>query len=191
VNVTHDARSDDTLVRWARARLRQSLGGSAERDEAPDGWGSAPAATFVTLRWRDDGRLQGCVGSLEPKRSLADDVAHNVVAAALEDPRAEPIELRDVDRLSIDVSVLSPLEPLPFTSEAAALAFLRPGVDGVVLQWRGRRATLLPVMWRRLPTAPEFMAALKCKAGLPPAFWSDDIRLWRYTVDLHEEAAPS
>jgi AmmeMemoRadiSam system protein A len=191
VSAAHEARGDDTLVRWARARLREGLGGPPEPHPPPAGWASAPAATFVTLRWRDDGRLQGCVGSLEPKRSLADDVAHNVVAAALEDPRAEPLELGDVDRLSIEVSVLSPLEAVHFTSEAGALASLRPGVDGVVLEWRGRRATLLPLMWSRLPTAADLMTALKRKAGLPAAFWSDDIRLWRYTVDLYEEEAPS
>ena len=180
--------SNGAVVRWARARLREGLGATPEPRQDTDGWGDGPAATFVTLRWRDDGRLQGCIGSLEPRRSLADDVAHNVLAAALADPRAEPLTLADVENLAIEVSVLSALEPIAFADEAGALASLRPGIDGVVLEWRGRRATLLPVMWSRLPTAPQLMTALKQKAGLPTSFWAKDLRLWRYTVELHEDA---
>ena len=65
----------ETLVQWARARIRQALGGPiAIAPEAP--WASEIVATFVTLRWRD-GELQGCIGTLEPEREILADVAHN------------------------------------------------------------------------------------------------------------------
>jgi len=57
----------DALARFARARIAEELGGEpASRDELDascNQWG----ASFVTLRW-DDGRLQGCIGSLEPRK---------------------------------------------------------------------------------------------------------------------------
>ncbi len=172
-----------TLTRWARARVRQELGG--DRAMRPDGGPfDEPGATFVTLRWRD-GRLQGCIGSLEPVRSLADDVARNAIAAAMFDGRSSPIVLADLPNIHVEVSILSPLEPIAFSDERSALAALRVGVDGVVLVHAGRRATFLPVMWGRLETPTTFMSQLKAKAGLPSNFWSEDVELYRYTAERH------
>jgi AmmeMemoRadiSam system protein A len=171
----------DVLVRWARAHLEEHLGG--ERAARPEGpWCDAPGATFVTLRWRR-GDLQGCVGSLTPRRPIVEDVAANAVGAALHDPRTSPVSLADVPELDVELSVLSLLEPVPFADEASALVALRPGVDGVVLAWRGRRATFLPAMWPRLGDVRTFMEALKEKAGLERDFWAADFELWRYTVE--------
>jgi AMMECR1 domain-containing protein len=61
-------------------------------------------------------------------------------------------------------------------------------VDGVVLSWRGRRATFLPQVWESLAEPREFIAALKHKAGLGAGFWADDIRVARYAVDKFKEA---
>ncbi len=86
----------ELLVGWARARLAQKLGGSvAERPSAT--WCAEPGATFVTLHW-PDGRLQGCIGSIEPRCAIVDDVEHNVIAAACYDPRARPVVLGDASR---------------------------------------------------------------------------------------------
>jgi AmmeMemoRadiSam system protein A len=176
------------LVRYARAKLREELGGP--KATPPEGCDDV-VATFVTLRWRD-GRLQGCIGTLEPRRALVDDVAHNVVAAAMLDPRAEPIGLEDVDQIDVELSVLSPLEPVPFTDEASARAGIEPGKHGVVLAWHGRRATYLPSMWDHFHhSTPELMASLKEKAGLPSDFWRNDMKVWRYTVDKHVDPAPA
>jgi AmmeMemoRadiSam system protein A len=174
------------LAAWARARLAEELGGPrTSKPSAP--WCSQPGATFVTLHW-PDGRLQGCIGSIEPRVPIVDDVEHNVVAAACFDPRARPLALADVPNLDIELSILSPLLPIAFHDEASALAALVPGVDGIVLEGHGRRATFLPSMWSRLPDARDFLQGLKQKAGLPASFWRADMKLWRYAVDLHVDA---
>lgn len=176
----------EALLRYARARLRQELGGP--RAQRPAGaWAEARGATFVTLRWRQDGELQGCIGSLEPRRALADDVAHNVLAAALADPRGAPLALPDVDALEIEISLLSALEPLACSDEASALAALRPGEDGLVLACGAQRATLLPAMWEQLDTPAEFLSALRRKAGCAPG-WREGDRLWRYTTERYRDA---
>jgi hypothetical protein len=169
--------------------LRSELGGPPV--EVP----SSPAldrrgATFVSLHWRD-GDLQGCIGSLAPQRSIADDIAVNVVGAALRDPRAKPMGLEDVDELDVEVSVLSPMSPIAFDDEASAAAALRPGIDGVVLEWNGHRGTFLPVVWEQVPERREFLRELKRKAGLPRDFWADDVRLSRYTTAVSDDPAPS
>jgi AmmeMemoRadiSam system protein A len=171
-----------TLARFARARIAQELGGERAHDrDLMDARCNDPGASFVTLRWRD-GRLQGCIGTLEPRRALADDVAHNALAAAFADPRALPLALEDLDAIEVEVSVLSRLERILFDgSEAGARAALRTG-EGVVIVHGAHRGTFLPQMWEKLPTPGEFLCELKKKARLDPGFWAPDIELYRYTV---------
>ncbi len=178
------------LARYARAALRAELGGPPA--EAPSGdWAEEDGATFVTLRWTN-GDLQGCIGRLEPERALAEDVAANAVAAGTLDPRAKPLTLDDVDDLDLELSILSPLEALDDvrTEEDAVLA-LRPGIDGVVLATKHRRATFLPSMWAVFGDARTLLDELKRKAGLPSHVWRDDFRVLRYTVDKFVDPAPS
>jgi len=183
--VTNREENGRVLVRFARACLREKLGG--EKATAPSGaWCDELGATFVTLRWRD-GTLQGCIGSLEAKRNIVDDVAHNALAAALLDPRAGALAAGDVDELDFELSILSPLVPLTFRDEASALRQIRPGIDGVVLAWAGGRATFLPSMWPRLETTEVLIDALKKKAGMLRT-WGDDVKLWTYTVEKFFDA---
>jgi AmmeMemoRadiSam system protein A len=138
-------------------------------------------ASFVSLH--AGGELRGCIGSLEARRPLADDVAANARAAALEDYRFSPLEEHELAGVEIEISVLTPTAPLPVRSEAELLARLRPGVDGLVLEEGGRRATFLPVVWKQLPAPADFLAHLKRKAGLPADYWSPSLRFARYLVE--------
>jgi AmmeMemoRadiSam system protein A len=144
-------------------------------------WLAEPGATFVTLKL--DGDLRGCIGSLEPRRPLGIDVAANARAAAYLDPRFPPVSRAERRRLEVEVSLLSRAEPIAAGSEAEALAALRPGIDGVVLEYGELRSTFLPQVWESLPDPAAFLGELKRKAGLPRAFWDPGIRLSRYTVE--------
>lgn len=144
----------------------------------------APRASFVTLHVRDE--LRGCIGSLAARRPLIEDVVENAYAAAFNDPRfpaLAPIELHD---LNVHISVLSPLAPLRFDSEADLLEQLRPGIDGLVLTERHHRGTFLPAVWGSVPTPRDFLRRLKEKAGLPPDYWSDTVTVERYTAESVE-----
>ncbi|MDO8107861.1 AmmeMemoRadiSam system protein A [Isoptericola sp. b441] len=136
-------------------------------------------ASFVTLT--QAGRLRGCIGSLEPRRALVEDVAQNARAAATRDPRFPPVAPEELDDLEIEVSVLGPVVPLPVTGRADALDRLHPGM-GAVLRYGGRRGTLLPQVWSRVAGAEEFLDVLLAKAGLPPGFWSEQVELATYGV---------
>ncbi len=147
---------------------------------------AAPGATFVTLS-EADGRLRGCIGRLEADSPLDADVRRNAAAAAFADPRFAPLAAHEWPGLQLSVSLLGPHEPLPRQPDASAAArALRPGRDGVVLAWRGRRATFLPQVWAQLPDPDEFVAALLHKAGLRAGFWAEDVTLARYEV-MHFE----
>lgn len=138
-------------------------------------------STFVTLR--KAGRLRGCIGALEPTRPLVQDVAMNAFAAAFRDPRFPPVTTRELPEVEIHLSILSPIEPLQARSEADLLHQLRPGIDGLIFEEGERRGTFLPAVWGSLPSAGEFLAQLKAKAGLPADYWSETVRAYRYTTE--------
>ena len=176
------------LLQIARAAISNVLGQAVAQPE-PAGQSAdvlqAPGASFVTLN--QQGQLRGCIGSLQAHRPLITDIQANAIAAALHDPRFSPLTLVELEITTVEVSVLSAMQPLPFASEAHALAQLRPGVDGVVFEFGRYRSTFLPQVWEQLPDASQFMAHLKHKAGLAPDFWAAEVRLQRYTVSKFKE----
>jgi hypothetical protein len=173
-----------TLLSIARAAIARPLGTFvAAREDAP--WLGEPGATFVTLK--KNGALRGCIGSLEARRPLIVDLKSNAVAAAFRDPRFPPLSHEEFEEVRIEVSLLSPLAPIEFASERDALGQLRPFEDGVVLEYGGVRGTFLPQVWEELPDAARFLGELKRKAGLPGSFWSEGVRLFRYTVTKYIE----
>ena len=149
----------------------------------PEPWLEKRAATFVTLRL--GGELRGCIGSLEARRALGEDVHSNARAAAYRDPRFPPVANHEVAALEVEVSVLSPPEPMAAASEHEALGLLRAGVDGVLIEYEERRATFLPQVWESLPDPLEFLSQLRRKAELPARFWHPGVRLSRYTVEKY------
>ena len=148
-------------------------------------------ATFITLEI--DGHLRGCIGTLEARSPLVQDVAEHAFAAAFEDPRFLPLRTEEFPHLDIHLSILSPPEPIEFSSEDDLLARLRPRVDGLIIRFGQRRATFLPSVWESLSEPYVFLAQLKQKAGLPLDFWSPELRAERYTTESFGDAdvAPS
>lgn len=172
------------LLTLARAAIAKQLKQPMPAVPEP-AWLAEPGATFVTLTI--DGELRGCIGTLEPHRPLGDDVKENAVAAALRDPRFDPLRAAELPDVRVEVSLLSAAEPIVAADEAAALAALRPHVDGVVLEYKQYRGLFLPQVWEQLPEPRRFLAHLKHKAGLPMNFWSPAVRLFRFTVSMWKE----
>jgi AmmeMemoRadiSam system protein A len=137
-------------------------------------------ASFVTLR--REGELRGCIGSLSPHRPLVVDVADNAFAAAFADTRFYPLQEHELAGLDLHISLLSAAEPMRFHDEQSLLAQLRPGEDGLIIEEGYRRGTFLPAVWEQLPDKALFLQHLKLKAGLPADYWSDTLRISRYTT---------
>ena len=176
------------LLTLARAAIGDILGLGFPVDEGHD-FLRENVATFVTLMRNT--HLRGCIGSLEARRSLLEDVKANAKAAAFLDPRFQPLTQSEFVTTRIEVSVLSAPEPVEFTNEREALARVRPGVDGLILEHGGKRGTFLPQVWDSIPDPAEFLRQLKVKGGLEPTFWANDLRLLRYTVLKFREAEPA
>ena len=169
-----------TLIGIARQAIAMSER-PAPRASWPDAWLGDRGASFVTLRLDED--LRGCIGSVDAHRALGDDVAHNAFAAAYRDPRFAPVAEDERGRLVVEVSVLSARVPMNVATQEEALAAMRPGIDGIYLEYNGLTSTFLPQVWESLADPLDFLCELRRKAGLPARFWHEQIRLSRYTVE--------
>ena len=145
----------------------------------------AQRTAFVTLQ--EFGQLRGCIGHLEARQPLVKDVAENAFAAAFRDPRFPPVTARELERLHIEISVLTPATTLSFGSEQELVAMIEPGRDGLILEEGLARGTFLPSVWESLPKPVDFLRQLKRKAGLPENYWSDRLRISRYRTESFGE----
>ena len=173
-----------TLLEVARTSIQHGLQHRQALAVNPDDYPQTlrpVRATFVTLEI--GGQLRGCIGALTAYLPLVQDVATHAYAAAFEDPRFPELRSDEFPKLEIFISVLSLPEPMRFSSEEDLLKQVRPGVDGLILQFRHYRATFLPAVWESLPDPYVFLAQLKHKAGLPLDFWSPELKVERYTTE--------
>jgi MEMO1 family protein len=168
-----------TLVGLARGGITSALGGQGAQ-AAMEPWLLEHRATFVTLK--QAGELRGCIGSLQARRPLGADVESNARAAAFSDPRFKPLVAAELEKIEVEVSVLSNPLRVMFADHRELVTQLRPGVDGLILAADERRGTFLPQVWEQLRDAETFLAHLKRKAGLPEAFPTRRCAVWRYQV---------
>jgi AmmeMemoRadiSam system protein A len=127
-------------------------------------------SSFITLTVR--GELRGCIGSLEPHQSLAQDVREHAVAAALKDPRFPPVREEELSGIKIEVSRLTRPIPLEYKDAEDLLSKLCPYIDGVVMREGSyRRATFLPQVWEKISDPAEFLSSLCYKMGADPDLW--------------------
>jgi len=128
--------------------------------------GEVHAAVFVTLT--EGGELRGCIGTLDPTRSLRDAVVSATLGAALGDPRFLPVTAAELPALEIGISVLG--RPVPLDDPRTFM----PGVDGVIVERGGLRALLLPEVATEFAWGATEMLDNVCrKAGLPAGAWHD------------------
>ncbi len=146
----------------------------------------APGASFVTLTRQ--GELRGCIGALEPYQPLAEDVREHAIAAAQQDYRFAPVSPPELAHIEIEISRLTLPMRLEYQGTADLLRKLRPGVDGVLIRDGHQRATFLPQVWDKLPSAEDFLDHLCQKMGAPGNLWRRrDLQVFTYQVEEFHE----
>ena len=141
---------------------------------------------FVTLHKK--GRLRGCIGNIEPVKTLEQGVRENAVFAAFKDSRFAPLTLDELNLIDIEISILTHPERLVYENPQALVSSLAPGIDGVIVEKDHHRATFLPQVWDQLPEPEVFLAQLCTKAGLSAAEWEKSgLRVYTYQVQSFGE----
>ncbi len=147
---------------------------------------AAPGASFVTLTRQ--GELRGCIGGLQARNALAEDVRQHAIAAALKDYRFEPVRADEVDQIEIEISVLNTPEPVASLPPEELPGRLRRYVDGVILISGPYRATFLPQVWEKIPDPEQFLDTLCNKAGVPAYTWRrGQAEIFTYQVESFHE----
>lgn len=142
---------------------------------------------FVTIH--QHGQLRGCIGNFEPRQPLFKSIAEMAVAAASKDPRFPPLQGADLSSISLEISVLTPLEKIAEVEE------IEVGRDGIYLERGYHRGVLLPQVataygWDRT----TFLEQTCHKAGLPADAWkSPETTIYRFSAEIfnEEEFPPS
>jgi AmmeMemoRadiSam system protein A len=174
-----DKSAREYLLALARYTINANLGISTQitRTNLPDGHYGA----FVTLH--KDNQLRGCIGSLEGRSSLESIIPEMAVSAAFHDPRFPPVRASEVALLTIEISILTPLEPCP-DPEAIIV-----GKHGLYLTQGLRGGVFLPQVpveqdWDR----NQYLFHLCRKAGLPPDAWKNpESRLYWFEAEVFAE----
>ena len=132
------------------------------------------AGAFVSLK--EDGRLRGCIGTIQAVRgSLAEEIMHNAVSACSADPRFDPVEDWEVERLTISVDVLGETERISSPEELDVTRY------GVIVTRGKRRGLLLPNL-EGVDTIEQQVAIAKQKAGIRA---HESVELERFEVIRH------
>jgi uncharacterized protein len=138
-----------------------------------------PCGAFTTLHL--GGRLRGCIGYVFPNDSLYKTVADTARAAAFDDPRFEPVTPFEAPDLKVEISILSPLQPIQ-PDEVIV------GKHGLIVSMGNRRGLLLPQVAVEWEWDPETFLAQTClKAGLPADAWQRGAELQGFTAEVFGE----
>jgi uncharacterized protein len=181
----------NVLIRLARTAITQRLL-PAGKKSAPDlsdmsfSWLKEKRGVFVTLQ--KNGALRGCIGTLEPEKTILESVQENACHAAFDDTRFSPVTLEELEDIQIEVSLLSVPEKLHYSDAQDLLTRLVPFQDGVIVQKGYHRSTFLPQVWEQLPDPESFLTQLCQKARLDAHAWqAGDLTVFTYQVQSFTE----
>jgi AmmeMemoRadiSam system protein A len=164
----------ETVHRFLTTETVPLVRGVSRRLEFPQG-------AFVTLR--EGGVLRGCIGHIPPDYPLARTVGSMAMEAAFDDPRFKPLQLKELESVDIEISVLTPMKPIGSPEEIVV------GRDGVLMTKDGRSAVFLPQVatenkWGR----EELLENLCRKGGLPPGSWKKGASLSVFQAEVFDES---
>jgi AmmeMemoRadiSam system protein A len=169
------------LLGIARASIEAELAGKTPPETVRKGTLEEKRGAFVSLKKR--GKLRGCIGFIEPRKSLAKTVEEMAAAAAFQDPRFPPLRKEELQDLKLEVSVLTPLRRVSDVGE------IEIGTHGLYVRRGGRAGLLLPQVateWRW--DRDTFLRETCRKAGLAPDAWRDpETEIYLFSADVFGE----
>jgi AmmeMemoRadiSam system protein A len=166
--------------------VRETITRNLSRQAVPMAQGLSTGAqqkrgVFVTLKKRGD--LRGCIGRMIPDKPLHELVGDVALQSALEDPRFRPVTLEELKDLEIEISVLTPMVPVPNAGHIVV------GRDGVLIRKGGRSAVFLPQVAPEQGWGRDDMLEHLCrKAGLLPGSWKEGAQLFTFQAIVFSEA---
>ncbi|HZY69856.1 MAG TPA: TIGR00296 family protein [Thermoplasmata archaeon] len=193
-----ETRERELAVRLARRSLEAAVRGEDRAPTEPLLAGlpavfAEPRGVFVTLTRHPSEELRGCIGFPLPTYPLGEALQRAAAGAALEDPRFPPVRPPELDRISLEVSVLTSPEPIGARGRGDLPARIQVGRDGLVVEGLGSSGLLLPqVAPEQGWDAAEFLSETCRKAGLRSDAWLDlRVQVFRFQAEVFGEERPN
>ena len=171
------------LLHLAHESILSAVEGREISLDAPTPHFAEPRGAFTSLYIA--GELRGCVGYVLPVGSIYRAVGETARAAAFEDTRFYPVSFEEARRLQIELSILSPPQPIAADS-------IEVGRHGLLISMAGHRGLLLPQVpiehnWDRI----TFLQQTCRKAGLPVDAWQHGAKIEAFTAEVFGEKHPA
>jgi uncharacterized protein len=185
------------LIHLARNTVKQYLQ-NEEKLEPPKDTSKKlfeHCGVFVTINSLRSGEkeLRGCIGYPYPTSQLVEAIIDSAINAATQDPRFEPLSLKELDRVVFEVSVLTPPEPVEVANPKEYVKQIKVGEDGLIIEkgfYKGLLLPQVPVEWGWCEE--EFLCQCCFKAGLPPDSWlTKGVKLYKFKAIIFKEETPN
>ncbi len=179
------------LLKLAREKILMEFGGDDQKLFSLETSASPVIlkenrGVFVSLHKK--GELRGCIGNIEPVKTVWEGVMDNARHAAFHDSRFKPMSVDELKDTIIEVSILTPPEEVAYKDSDDLISKLKPGIDGVIIKKNYQSATFLPQVWEQLKSPDIFLRQLCMKAGFSPDEWeSGNLIVSKYQVQVFEE----
>ena len=150
------------------------------------------AGVFTTLRHHPSRELRGCIGIPEPIMPLIDALIRSAISAATEDPRFIPVDLEEMNQITVEVSLLTPPEKIVVKDPKEYPSKIKVGRDGLIIRRGFYSGLLLPQVaveygW----SEEEFLAHTCWKAGLNMDCWLlEGTEIYKFQAEIFEEEEP-
>lgn len=181
------------LVRLARQAIKDYLRGLEVRPEPPPTSRlREKRGVFVTLYLYPSKELRGCIGFPMPTMPLFEATVQSAISSAVNDPRFMPLDKEELDRVIIEVSVLTPPEEISYRDPRELLEKIVVGRDGLIIRSGPFSGLLLP----QVPVeygwdVEEYLMHLCLKAGLDSTHWlTGKVKIYRFTAQIFSEIEP-
>jgi len=156
-----------------------------------------PRGVFCTLNTFPEKQLRGCIGLPYPEKPLLEAVREAAISST-RDPRFPPLAKEELNKVTVELSILTQPELIRVSSPEEYLEKIEPGKDGLILRYKEPRSgaisqgLFLPQVWEELPQKEEFLSNLCYKAGIwnPKAWKHPNAELLRFRVQVFEEETP-
>ena len=156
-------------------------------------WCEEKRGVFVTLETHPGKELRGCIGFPEPVFPLKEALSQAAISSAAEDPRFPPVRKEELDRIIIEVSVLTVPELITVKSPKEYPGKIKIGEDGLIFRYGFNSGLLLPqvpVEWKWEPE--EFLCNTCTKAGCTPDMWLEkNAKIYKFQADVFSEKEPN
>lgn len=196
MSFTLSLKEGESLVKLARNAIEHFLK-TGEKPPVPKNVSSKlmqKCGVFVTLNHAELGakELRGCIGYPEPILPLVEATIDSAINSAAHDPRFPPVTLKELDKIVVEVSVLTPPQIIEVKDPKDYPRKIEIGKDGLIVErgwYKGLLLPQVPVEWHW--DEEEFLSNCCIKAGLPPDCWViEGTKIYSFQAIIFEEESP-